>query len=310
MITKIVYFNTWHNGDVFAMKGYMHAVQKQLPHISFAFAHGYSPKLIQDLGFEHMSITQVPAEATADRFTVIADTLYVNTWVGKYMDLFEVGQKHSNYKTLHGIWNVMKQEFSAQFSLELSDFTDPLDYIPTTQWTQFEINAADDFISQYPNYIVVCNGLVRSEQSDLGLMQNIITSLAEQYPDKQIVCTAKFTTETPNIRFTDDIFSSTTNGDLNEIAYLSTCAEMIIGKNSGPYMFAHTRDTMFNPDIKFLSLSQRPTDSYPYSCDGFNCQYFHHSQAHSERIFNIIVAIMEDQIQALPGKMTLVEYQD
>ena len=113
-------------------------------------------------------------------------------------------------------------------------------------------------------------------------MGEIIKNLAQIHPDVSFVCTTKFSTEwfpyTSNIYFTDDIFAEVEGGDLNEIGFLSTKAELIVGKNSGPFMFSHVRENIANPNQAFLSLSHRPSDSYLMHVIGFPCRYFHYSR--------------------------------
>jgi hypothetical protein len=80
-----------------------------------------------------------------------------------------------------------------------------------------------------------------------------------------------------NIHFTDDIFSDVQNGDINEIAYLSTKAFLIMGKNSGPFMFTHIQENILDPNKIFMSMSHRSSDSYAWGVLGFECRYYHFS---------------------------------
>jgi hypothetical protein len=184
---------------------------------------------------------------------------------------------------------------------------DPLNYVASSDWTKFDIAGADAFVSKHSGQRLhlICNGLVRSTQSNLGTMDATIETLAQRYPRDVFVCTAKFDTTLENIAFTDDIFGL--DNDINEIAYLSTKCATIVGKNSGPYMFAHVRDNIFDENKAFVSLSHRASDCYPFGIDGLSCQYYHCS---SDEEANVTQAI-ETAIQRLgtigPGRVVLLD---
>jgi hypothetical protein len=111
-----------------------------------------------------------------------------------------------------------------------------------------------------------------------------------------------------NVFFTDDIFAGATGGDINEIAYLSTHAEVIVGKNSGPFMFTHVWDNIMNPNKAFVSLSHRPSDSYPYNVIGIACRYYHHSSDVASNVNGVIRQAINEKGQAGTGQMKIIDY--
>jgi len=44
------------------------------------------------------------------------------------------------------------------------------------------------------------------------------------------------------------------NFDLNEISYLSTFCDVIIGRGSGPYCFSHVKKNIFNENKTYISV--------------------------------------------------------
>jgi hypothetical protein len=111
-------------------------------------------------------------------------------------------------------------------------------------------------------------------------MDDVIVPLAQENPDITFVCTSKFDmtgVHAPNIHFTDDIFKDVKDGDINEIAYLSTRAFLIMGKNSGPFMFTHIQENIMDPNKIFMSMSHRSSDSYAWGVSGIGCRYYHFS---------------------------------
>lgn len=306
---NICFFNHWHNGDVFAGKGWMQDIQRQYPNLNYAYSHINNAKVMGDLPMEHFHCDDLP-EGLADRQRIADsdDELYVNTWIGSYgWDVMPQGQDHANWLSLHGMFKMIAQELNTLNGMNLNIGDDPLNYVASSDWTKFDIAGADAFVSKHLDrrLHLICNGVVRSTQSNLGTMDATIETLAQRYPRDVFVCTAKFDTALENIAFTDDIFGL--GNDINEIAYLSTKCATIVGKNSGPYMFAHVRENIFNENKAFVSLSHRASDCYPFGIEGLSCQYYHCS---SDEEANVTQAI-ETAIQRLgtigPGQVVLLD---
>ena len=96
-------------------------------------------------------------------------------------------------------------------------------------------------------------------------MQSIIETLATKYPDDAFVATELFETKHTNIYFTDAIFKK--NCDMCEISYLSTKVNVIVGKNSGPFTYANTKQNLQDPSKKLVCFSHKPEDTLPYGLD-------------------------------------------
>jgi hypothetical protein len=107
--------------------------------------------------------------------------------------------------------------------------------------------------------ILVCNGVQQSEQSSMGDMRNIIIGLATKFPEKEFLITHKVDVDLPNVTCTDYLFSAPT-GNLNQIAFLSIFAKLIIGKNSGPFTYAHIKENMNNYQKTFMCFSHKMRD--------------------------------------------------
>jgi hypothetical protein len=110
----------------------------------------------------------------------------------------------------------------------------------------------DDFVSKNQNKkILFCNGPCLSGQCEyIGDMKSIIVDLSQEYPNKIFIATHKFECSIDNIKFTDDIIQSNTT-DLNEIAYLSSFCDIIIGRSSGPLCFCCNKENINDPSKTF-----------------------------------------------------------
>ena len=109
--------------------------------------------------------------------------------------------------------------------------------------------------------ILLCNNVPQSNQSFASDMREHILPFAEMYPDTHFICTNKFDTDgASNILFTEDIIGPVTDGDLQEISYLSTYCDVIVGKNSGPYVFCETYDNYMDDTKTFVSFNTKHPD--------------------------------------------------
>lgn len=283
MIHTICFFNYYHNGDVFSGKGYMQDIMAQLQGVKFQHAQLNSLKTMQDLACEHVHTDAIHSAVNHQmRYVDLMGVLYINTWVGAYGGAVILpGHEHANWISLNTMWMHIYDMLDQAFNIKLHRVSNLLQYVPTTDWQCYDTAAADRWLGQHENIALMCNGLVRSTQSLLGSMEDIIVPLALENPGINFVCTSRFAVDhagVPNVFFTDDIFSSVTGGDINEIAYLSTRAFMIMGKNSGPFMFCHVKQNIMDANKIFFSMSHRSSDSYSWGCQGLACHYLHYSQ--------------------------------
>lgn len=307
----ICFFNRWHNGDVFAGKGWVQDIMRQAPDINYGYAHVNNSKVVQDLDCVPVSYDTLPSGIDDFvRFAVNETTIFINTWIGSYVDeVLKPGEQHGNWPNLHHMWTLIYNKLNELNDMKLVMDPNPLTYVPTTDWTSYRTDLADKFLAEHTparGFNLFCNGAVRSYQSGMDYMSKVITNLAEKHTDSIFICTAKeFSTDLPNVFFTEDIFGL--DSDINEIAYLSTHPECysIIGKNSGPYMYCHVRENIFNSDKQFISLSNRPSDSYPWGTTGIECYYTHCLSEDVKRVTEVIDTVIDDWHES-SGKVRVV----
>lgn len=229
-------------------------------------------------------------------------TIYINTWVGTYFHQHATRMQdfpnvivnlpdegHANYLSLHKMYTFIVNYLNQNHSCNIQLTDNPLDYVPEIDWSiHYDIEPGNDFVIKTKDRSrhLFCNGRVRSSQSELGNMSNVIQALAQQMPNDVFICTEKFETHLQNIFFTGDIFSIPC--DLNEIAYLSMFCDTIVGKNSGPFMFTHHKGTINNTSKVFVAFSNHPSDSYTYHMKNLPCRYIHSTSSNERRVFEIL----------------------
>ena len=314
MIKKICFFNRWHNGDVFAGKGYMQDMIRQMPDFEFYHAQVNKLKSMADLPVRgHYDSSIIPEELLDSyKFGDLDSMFFINTWIGAYgNEVIPVGENHANWPSLHNMWMRIYDWVEQHFDIKLERTENVAQFIPDTNWNFYELSPALQFLGHTQRMVLICNGLVRSTQTNIGLMEDVVHQLTHDYPDVRFVCTAKFdTTGMPhpeNVFFTDDIFKDVQEGDINEIAFLSTRAEVIVGKNSGPFMFCHVKENVMDPNKSFVSLSSHPSDSYAWNVAGLPCRYYHTSDERGPNITALIRRALDEKGQTSTGQIVVVD---
>ena len=256
--TKIVFFNQWRNGDCFINKEYVRDIISRLPDDEFIYAHNNHPNIVSDLNCKHVTLNEIPAINTFLPLAVSRtepNTLYINTWVGCWIGKHLVENEHANFHRLHTMW---KEIFN---SLDIEMKGDYSIYLPKVDWYRFDLKECDSYLRTIipKNLILICNGVQQSGQSSMGDMSHIIKSLASSFPDYEFLITCDIGLTIRNVRCTDDVFGGPT-GNLNQIGYISQFAKLIVGKNSGPFTYAHTKTNMNNPEQTFMCFSHKMRD--------------------------------------------------
>lgn len=265
---KICFFNHYHNGDIFHSKSFVQEIVNSID-VEFSYAHSNHPNLLKDLEIKHETIPDISHSV---RFLEDGDTLYVNTWIGSY---FVEGEKYYGECTLrfsYEMFSKIYDELNTRFgsNLKLSSIES---YVPSVDYDKFYISNIDNYIQLDTNKkILFSNGPCLSGQCKYyGDMHPIINSLAEKYKNITFIVTHKLDTNHENIKFTSDIIKSP-ECDLNEIGYLSTFCDIIVGRNSGPFCFSTNKQNINNPNTTFYAFGEDITTCFLYEID-LNCAF-------------------------------------
>jgi len=263
---NIVFFNHWHYGDLFSTRGWVADIKRQLPESNFYYAHKKNPRAIIDLVDtldEENNRMVLDGIDQWKRFGVDEDTILINTWVGSYMGLW--ANTHPSYISHQRIISECYNNLRQQFGIDLKLSDDVWDYVPEIDYSVYNTAAVDNNTELVGNVYLFCNSAVASKQSSMDNMKSIIEYVAENHKNDTIVATEKFETKLDNILFTSDIFSDTC--DLCDISYLSTKVNLVVGKNSGPFTYANTKQNLLDKNKVFVNFSHKPEDLLPYGLD-------------------------------------------
>jgi hypothetical protein len=305
IVKKIIFFNQWRNGDCFIGKEYVRDIISRFPNVEFAYAHDNYPTIVSDLKIPHMRLSEIPQIGMFVPVAYDNETLYINTWPGCLIPKYMGEKEHANFKRLQNMWN----DVYATLNIEMNG--DYQNYLPRIDWDCYDLEDAKEYINRIKGkkLIVFCNGQQQSLQSSMGDMRNVIHTLAKEHEDYEFLVTDELDFDLPNVTYcgtsTRDmnasivIFGPMTVGSLNKIAYITKFADLIVGKNSGPFTFSHFKENIDDRSKTFLCFSHVMKDCLLGEGDYYCNSYF--SDTVSD---NKAIEILQNLISASHKKPT------
>jgi len=275
---NIVFFNYAHRGDVFLSRPFVDQIMEEMKDlkINFFYSHYWGEYLLKDLNLQFISLDQIPKVQAQNEHAsnfIHGETVYINTWIGKYFSHSKPRYGQCNLQSLYDLMYFEIFDFISkvfEINIQLKNI---LNYFPSLNYSSFDIENVDNFIKiEKRKKILFCNGPGLSGQCDYdGDMLEIIEDISEKYNDLCLITTHKINTEIENVKYTGDIIKSNSS-DLNEISYFSTFCDIIVGRSSGPFTFSNTKNNIFDKSKHFLCFGKRETDCLPYELD-IDCQF-------------------------------------
>jgi hypothetical protein len=301
MITDICFFNHWHYGDLFTTRGLVKDISQQLPDITVGYAHRLNPIVVSDFTNNYESETRAQVLNGFDMMVPMVQNdnlVLINTWVGNYQANHFADNKHPSYLQHYDIFAEIYQKANSNFGWNLQMNADKWHYVPEIDYTKLDLTAADEFLAAKSGKLYLfSNGQVQSQQSSLQHINPVIDALADQYPEDTFLATEVYVTSRPNVVFTKDIFDA--SNDLREISYLSSHADLIVGRNSGPFTYANTKSNLQDAGKVFMCYSHDARDVLPYGMDiaaDFRFSDVTDSAQALTQIIQAITDIKQDQI--------------
>lgn len=283
---RICFFNYFHNGDLLATKEFVREFMQNIP-AEYYYAHNKHPKNLADLRINQIPIPEgLPHNI---KFASSEDVLFINTWVGAYskshcntdvpygiqFDGIDLGEDGICWKSYHKQFNYILSVVDKCIDGAYSITRSAEEYAHSIDFSIFNVSQVDEFLLKHDpeKTILFSNGLVESSQTLINNdMSAWINFLSKEFPNINFVCTKKFEPSSKNIFFTDDIINSPDGHDMNEIAYLSSKVNKIIGRNSGPFLFTNMKSNLLSGSKTFLALGDYYTQCFPAFLD-FPCNF-------------------------------------
>jgi hypothetical protein len=282
----ISFFNPFHNGDLFVSKEFIRQISDE--HKIFSYYHNNHEKVLKDLEIEYKKIDfNIPRKKLIPESIEKKSEILYNTWFGAYKLFFDNRgiNFYSMAKVFSHIFNKINLEIGSALKIQ-----DLYNYVPYIDTKFFDNNNTDIWLSSRleRKKILISNGPVHSKQSFNDNFSEIIKILSITYQNIDFICTHKIEgLESDNIFYTSDIIKDSNGCDLNEISYLSEKCSLIIGKNSGPYIFTITRNNLYQTSKTFIQFNHLETDSLFYRMD-FPAKYIWSNVYEKNNLIKII----------------------
>lgn len=260
--------------------------------IQFFYAHSKSEKILCDLNLTQIKLEQIFPLTPADhKYKIIAaeNAVLINTWIGCYFESYGECTLRFSYSMYEKIYKEINQLYGTNLKLK-----EPIEYFPSVDYTKFDLQKTNEFLkSAQERKVLFANGPALSGQCIYnGDMKDIIERIADEHSDVCFIATHKFDTSKSNIFFTQDIIGSN-DCDLNEISYISTECELIVGRSSGPFSFSCTKQNMMNEDKTFLCFGDKITDCFQYGTDT-KAKFVFEGFSNMENLYNSIKKEIND----------------
>lgn len=254
-IDKIVFFNNYHNGDIHNSRELIKKIMNVCGNnVEYEYAHSRGPNHLKDISVKYISNTIV----FTNFLNLVDGCLYINTHFGAIHNGNQFCSIGCNSEAAMNMLN----SFYSEFNIDKKEI-DEWNLVPEIDYDYYKINSINNFFKNYTSKaILICNGPVHSGQCPNFSFDDTIINFSKMYEDIFFITTKKLNTEEKNIICTDQIISDVNGSDLNEISYLSKYCSIVIGRASGPFMFAQTKETLDDKDKTFISFNSKIEDAF------------------------------------------------
>lgn len=257
----VIFYNHFHNGDTHFSRNFIKYIISVLPDNNYYFSYSNycNSNNLQDIHQLKPLNNIVPQHLEKQIVTNTSDQkILINTWIG--CD----GQQHlrvgggCNLKSNISLYKTIFKELQISFP----DNTDC--FIPTINYNKFDIKNIDTMLKKInKKRILFCNGLAHSGQSINFPMQHLIQLAVNK--NYEVFYTCREPVEINQGTLISTITQKNT-GDLNEISYLSTKCDIIVGRSSGPHVFTFVKDNLDRENL--INITFTNSENEKNFCEG------------------------------------------
>jgi len=250
MLDKVVFFNLMRSGDIHVSRSLVRKVMELVPAKEYVYCHGNNEKLLKDIkNLQHSSDMGLLRPAVGWWFE--NNVLYCNTWYNAYDVKFNTGM------TIIHLTDLFRYGLKETLDITLPEGT----YFPKIDYNFFDVESINKFlVLSNKKKVLFCNNAPLSGQSTDFDMSSILDSLSYTFKDLVfIVSNRRYDkVERDNVFYFDDILEDECN--LNEISYLSTKCDIIIGRCSGPFTYSQVEENFLSYDKLLISYTNLTGD--------------------------------------------------
>jgi len=231
---KIVFYNNWHNGDVFVCKEFIREITNHF-NLPTYYCHDMKKCFYKDINLTECDRFEGGHFHTDHGITIKDNVAYINTWYNSEHGKFYSGS------TLITLYNYFKHVYSV-LGLEINKNYEY--YIPRIDMEYYKNKINHNLLTKkYDKKILICNNIPLSGQAQEYDWSDYIDHLGEQYPNYLFLITNDGVyKQTDNVVKVNTLYTVdyNINNDLMEISYISTFCDIIVGRSSGPFSCCFT----------------------------------------------------------------------
>lgn len=261
-INSIVFYSNFNLGDLHAVRSLIRYVTKTFHGLDFKLRHPNNEKVLKDLNIplywnNYIDLNNMKLKFDFRGHYQEYGVLYFNTQVLCHdRQFFDNGGSF----TITAFYNIFAKTLKDVFNHKMP--TRVIDFLPQINYDVYDIQYIKNLHMTDKN-VLVCNNDPKSEQSTKFDMNVLLEQVVDKFPDIAFYVTNKHTLDRPNVFYVSDI-TGDIGCDLNEISYLSTKCNVIMGKYSGPATFTYTRQNLLDESKKFITFCP-PSSLYGYN---------------------------------------------
>jgi hypothetical protein len=253
MYDKVIFFNHYGNGDLFESTAFIEDLHTLIPAKEYIYSHGKNYKI-----FKHLNWLQQDREYVSHIDhrvpTMVEDNcFYFNTWIGRdgrYV-LPGIG---CTLEMLYQMYNDMLAPYGLHLKKSVYEY---IPNIPHLESNFIDFEGIIKYVEKVydKKRVLISNGNVQSSQAYNFNFEPIINKLAKNYPNVVFFVTSPLISEFSNIINTENVTKDLTGCDLHEIGFLANYCDLMIGRCSGPIVFAQHKWKVYHMGHKSLSFT-------------------------------------------------------
>lgn len=243
----IIFYNNFANGDIHVSRSFIQDIMNKLPDNNYYYyQHPQKIKCFLLGDIENLKPYEGKLPCNPDKtIERMQDSLLINTWygAGKYKFFNKAATVHGlGGVSMYTLFEVFKEVYRT-LEIPMAGITE---YYPKINFENLDTSNVDDFVSQnLQKKVLVSSGNVTSGQAPNFDFAPILKNLCANNPNILFISTNEL--ELPYENFVRAEKITKKSCDLNELSYLSTFCDVVVGRSSGPYTFSLIKENVFNP---------------------------------------------------------------
>jgi hypothetical protein len=252
---NVTFYNHFGNGDLWISREFVKQITELISADNYYYAHAKDHHLLFDLPYiKKAEITDICN--MREPYVLYGDSIYINTWLGYAYGKYVFPNVTLSIANMKRMFNDTLSYIGINYRFNATNFN----YVPRPDYAFIE----DGYITNINKFILnniqsklvlISNGNVQSNQASNFDFKPIINNLANKHINTIFLVTENYEEKPDNVLYAGDIIKKTDGSDLPEISYFSQFVDLIVGRSSGPYVYAQTTLNYSNPDMSIIGFT-------------------------------------------------------